>query len=162
MPHNTEVHNLHVKGDVAADGQVSSQGVTLGGKGVLRLEYDFAKDGGVLTTPIALRGLDGGVSTLPLNAVVTRGYYEVVTAVLPTNADFSLGIPTDDAAGLKASAAASSIGTDGFHEAIQTGASTAFANKTTEERAIHMIIATNAITAGVIVLVLEYFVSIAG
>ena len=129
----------------------------VGYSGQLRVSYDFAVEGGSQGT------IDLGKS-LPDNAVVTRGYYEVTTGVSsatgPGDATMSIDIPTNDVAGLKAAAVVSSIGTVGFHECIQTGAASAFSTKTTAARSIGITVGVEDLNAGVFTLFLDYFVSV--
>ena len=124
--------------------------------GVLRVTYDFAVDGG--TGIIVLGGTE---DVLPINAVVTRAYYDVTSIVdsPASTATFSLGIPDDDPAGILAAAAVSGIGTVGVHETIQVGTALTFSNKTQAARAINMIVAVQDIDEGHFVLFVEYYVS---
>ena len=126
-------------------------------KRTARITYDFAVDGG------ATSAIGSGV-TLPDNAIITRAWYEVTDTLTSADdsATMSIGIPTDDAAGI---VAATSIVADGdvwdagIHEAIQDGTAAAFSTKTTAAREITFTIGTQAITAGSFVLFAEYVVS---
>lgn len=125
--------------------------------GLLRFTYDFAEHGGAIST-ITL------AETLPDNAIVTRSYYDVITTLTSATdaATVALGIATDDAAGIKAAVAISDGSNPwdaGYHEGIQTGAASAFSEKTTGERAIEVTIAVEAVTAGKFVGFLEYVIS---
>ena len=67
--------------------------------------YDFAENGGAISsTAIG--------PTLPDNATVTRSYYEVLTTFTSATdaAAISISIPTDDAAGIVAATAISTVG----------------------------------------------------
>lgn len=125
---------------------------------ILRCTYDFAVNGGAEGT-ISL------TQTLPDNAVVTRGYLEVVTTFTSSgdNATVSLDIVSDDVAGLVAAVAIDAGGNPwdtGFHECIQDGAAANFSTKTTAARAIQITVAGGeALTAGKMVIWLEFVVS---
>ena len=130
---------------------------------VARATFDFAVDGGVHNADYDL-GVD-----LPDNAVITRAWYEVVTTFTSGGTDavaLGIGIPTDDAQGLVAFTSISSDVGDvwdaGYHEAIQTGTAANFSTKTTASRAVTFSISSSAagdITAGALVLFLEYVIS---
>ena len=121
----------------------------------LVLYYDFATDGGAIGS-LPLRG-----GKLPDNAVVTRTYYYVTTAVTSGGAaTIGFGIPTDDAAGLLAATAIGTAGTAGPHDGIQSGAASAFSEITTAERVPTIDIGTATLTAGALKLVLEYEVMV--
>ena len=94
---------------------------------------------------------------LPKDAVVTGGYWQVLTALTSGgSATIAFNIPTDDAAGIKAATAISSFGTVGGHDIIQDGTGSTNSAITTAERKITMTVGTAALTAGAGVLVLEY------
>lgn len=126
---------------------------------VARATYDFAEHGGAVST-IGL-----GV-TLPDNAIVTRAWYEVLTALLtagaPHDATVSIDIPVDDVAGILAAIAISDGTTPwaiGLHDAIQDGTLAAFAEKTTAAREISITIGVEAVTAGKFIIFAEYIIS---
>jgi len=129
----------------------------LGTKRTVRATYDFAVDGG------ATSAIGSGV-TLPDNAIITRAWYEVTDTLTSADdsATMSIGIPTDDAAGIVAATsivAGGDVWGAGIHEAIQDGTAAAFSTKTTAAREITFTIGTQAITAGSFVLFAEYVVS---
>jgi hypothetical protein len=104
-----------------------------------------------------------GVS-LPDNAIVTRAWYEVLTTFTSSgdNATIQLGIPTDDAAGIKAAVAIDDGGNPwdaGLHEGIQDGAASNFSTKTTASRELTATVAVEALTAGKLILFCEYVVT---
>ena len=132
-------------------------------KGVLRATYEVTVDGGTSGTTVTFGGAN---NTLPDNAVVTRAYYEVLEIFVSEGGDagqISLGIATDDAVGLLAAVAISAVGAPwdpGFHECIQTGAAVnLFSEQTTAARAVQVGITVQTLTAGKLVLILEYFIS---
>lgn len=125
--------------------------------GVLRGEYDFAVDGGVVGS-ITLRN-----ASLPSRARVTRAWYEVLTTFRSASDASQIGItiPTDDANGILAPIAISD-GTNpwdaGIHTTIQNGLVTNISEKTTLSRNIQLTVAGEALTAGKMVLFAEYMV----
>jgi len=119
---------------------------------LLRATYDFATDGGVVGT-INL------TETVPNNAVVVRGYYYVATGFTSGgSATVSIGINTDDAAGLLALTAIGSGFTAGWHECIQDGTAANFSTVTAAERTIDVAVAVADLTAGNMVIFLEYVI----
>lgn len=125
--------------------------------GVLRGEYDFAVDGGVVGS-INLRN-----ATLPIKARVTRAWYEVLTTFRSASdaSQIGLSIPTDDANGILAPIAISD-GTNpwdaGVHTTIQNGLVTNISEKTILSRNLQLTITGEALTAGKMVLFAEYMV----
>ena len=106
---------------------------------------------------------------LPDNAVIIRAWYEVATTFTSgTDAcTISIGIPTDDAAGIVAALAISGVGDiwdatgTGMHECIQDGTAAAFSNKTTAQREITVTLgASEALTDGLFTLFCEYVVTL--
>ena len=124
----------------------------------------FDATGGKATGTHNLTTLAGKAFTLPDNARVTRAYYEVQTTFTSSTdtATMSLGIPTDDAAGIKAAISIDGSGDPwdaGIYECIQTGTAATMSEKTTNRfRTIDLILTLEALTAGKFVLVLEYVV----
>ena len=104
--------------------------------------------------------------SIPDNARVTRSWYEVLTTFTsptgPDNATISLGVETDDVAGITA-AVAINVGTPwdaGLNDGIQDGALANFGEKTTAEgRRLEAVVGVEALTAGVLVLVAEWSVT---
>lgn len=125
--------------------------------GVLRGEYDFAVDGGVVGA-INLRN-----ATLPVRARVTRAWYEVLTTLRSaTDASLvGLSIPGDDVAGILTPIAISDASNPwdaGIHAAIQNGLISNISEKTTASRNVQITLAGEALTAGKVVVFLEYTV----
>lgn len=123
---------------------------------VARATYDFAVDGG------AISSIGLGV-TLPDNAIVTRTYIQVITTLTSSTdaATIALTIPTDDVAGLRAATAISS-GTSwdaGFKDGIQDGVIANFSEQCAAEREITATIAEEAVTAGKFIVFCEYIIS---
>jgi hypothetical protein len=99
---------------------------------------------------------------LPINAIVTDGFYKVTTTFTSAGADagtIALGIATDDAAGLKAAVAISNGANPwdaGTFAIIQDGAVANFSEITTADRKVNAVVATQALTAGVMLICLKY------
>ncbi len=107
-----------------------------------------------------LLDVNGNALVLPDNSRVWDGYYEVITTFASPTADaatLSIGIPTDDAAGIFA-ATAISTGTTWDAAApkaiIQVGTIAAISEKTTAARNVVVTIAEEAVTAGKLYVVL--------
>lgn len=143
---------------IGTDGNPGVDGI--GSKRIARATFDPSAD--ALLRPTAVYGL--GVS-LPDNAIVTRAWYEVVTTFQSTaggtdKAVLSISIPTDDVDGLVA-AVAIETGTPwdaGYHDCIQTGAASAFSEKTTAARELSIEVSVQALTAGKLILFVEYVI----
>lgn len=100
---------------------------------------------------------------LPIYAIVIRSWYDVVeTFTSGTDAaTIAIGIPTDDVAGIVAAIAISN-GTPwdiGYHEGIQTGTAATAGETLTAKRRLNITIAVENLTAGKLILFLEYVVS---
>ena len=100
---------------------------------------------------------------LPANAIVTDGFYAVTTTFTSATdaATISLGIATNDVAGLKAAIAISNGANPydaGNKVIIQDGAIANFSEITTAERKLEAIVAVEALTAGVLLLNLKYVI----
>lgn len=103
----------------------------------------------------------GSDAVLPANAIVTDGFYVVGTTFTSATdaATISLGIATNDVAGLKAAIAISNGANPwdaGNKVIIQDGAIANFSEITTAERKLEAIVAVEALTAGVLKLCLKY------
>jgi hypothetical protein len=107
-------------------------------------EYDFAVDGGAVST-ITLRGVGVHGNAIPAGAVVTGGYIDVETAVLPTTVT-TVALNAEAAGDLRVAAVASDL-TVGRKDIVpdSTGST---AVKTTASRSLAMAIAAGTVTAG--------------
>ena len=126
----------------------------------LTLYHDFATDGGAIGV-ITLRG-----GTLPDNAIICNAWYEVVTTYASATdaATIGLGVATDDATCIEGATAISAMGDiwDAGLRNTDVDASTAstYTTKTTAAgRALIMTVAVEALTAGKLVLHVDYRVS---
>lgn len=136
------------------DYYIANNGVTWNARRTLTCYYDFATDGGAVGA-ITLRG-----GSLPVGAVITNGVlYNTTAWTSGGSATISLGLLTDDVAGIKAATAVATIGAAGPIVLIQTGAAANVSEITTAVRNITMTIAVADLTAGAFVLNLEYFVA---
>ena len=125
---------------------------------IARATYDFAVDGGAIST------IGSGV-TLPDNAIITKCWFDVSTTLTSATdaATIAINIPTD---GDLHAAIAISEGTNTWDAGIQDcdtkgndDDSKGAYLKLTAAREISWVIAVEAVTAGKFVLFLEYVVS---
>lgn len=122
----------------------------------------FNATGGRATGTHNLVDLNGNLFTIPGNSRVVNGYYEVTTTFTSATdaATIALSIATDDVAGLKAAIAISN-GANPYDSGaalkvlIQDGTVGNASEKTTAERAIQAVVATEALTAGKMYVALE-------
>ena len=115
--------------------------------------YDFDRHGGA----VSVIGL--GVH-LPPNVIVTRSWYDVIVA--PTSAGaakIAMGIADDDPTGILIATGFAAF-TVAQHEGIQDDTVANFAEKTTANRELILTISDAALTAGKIVVFVEYAKSI--
>lgn len=124
----------------------------------------FDATGGKAIGTYDLNTIDRKTFKLPDNARITRAYYEVQTTFTSATdtATISIGIPTDDAAGIKAAIGISNVANPwdaGVKECIQTGTMATAGEKTTvATRKIRVTLTEEALTAGKFVLYLEYII----
>lgn len=121
-----------------------------------RSDYSFAVDGGEIST------IEPGSAEVPVKAIVTYTYYEVITQPVGVNATVSLGLQA--AADILAATAITSL-TAGVNIVDPAGAlnSTLLANapvKMTAARKGKYVIATTALTAGSISIGVTYMVGV--
>lgn len=119
------------------------------------ISAEFNAAGGLAVGSHNIEGL-----SLPENAIVTLAWYDVLDAFTSGGAaTIAFSIPTDDAEGIKAATAIGSGFTLGQHACIQTGSVANFSEKTTAERIIQADVGTDALTAGLLRLFVQYSVS---
>ena len=131
----------------------SSDGKQL--KKYARATYDFAVNGG------AISDINLG-PIIPVNAIVTRVFYQVKTTFTSATDAAEVGLQIDGASpvALKASTAISAGGNvwdAGIHEGAQTGTA-ANMSAVTESGQIQLTIATEVLTAGKLVVIVEYVI----
>jgi hypothetical protein len=115
-------------------------------------EYDFAVDGGLVST-IILRNVASSAGPIPTGSIIQMGHVEVLTAV--ASATGTVALQVESAADILAATGAAGL-TLGVKSIIPAGTG-ATAVKTTAERSPAMVIATAALTAGKFRLRLWYF-----
>lgn len=118
-------------------------------KGILRVTYDFAVNGGAVgAIPLAV--------TLPDKAVISRGYGDIITAFTSTGGTGTIALGANTGNDLLAAVDADTL--SGQFDLIPAGAIANFV-KATAARVITLTVATNAITAGKAIFFLEYVIS---
>ena len=119
------------------------------GKQVAYFEYDFAKDGGAIGA-IALRG-----NKIPSGAIITSGMIHVITAVTSDGAvTVELGVEaTDD---VRASTLKAALTIGAMLDVVPVGTAATAILTTTAGAGVTMTIGDAAITAGKVVVALEY------
>lgn len=121
----------------------------------VQAEYDFAVDGGATGT-ITLRAApdngDNQGNTIPVGAIVTHGYIDVLTAVASATGTVALQV---EGAG-DVLAATGQAGLTLGRKSVIPVATGATAVKTTAARSITAVISTAALTAGKFRVVLFY------
>lgn len=113
---------------------------------VARADYDFAVDGGAVSTINLI-----GSAAIPANAVIIGATLDVITALVGATSTASLGVEAAGDAQAAASATGAPWSTTG-RKALTTG------SKTTVARDVQFGIGTSALTAGKFALYLEYVV----
>lgn len=131
---------------------VYEDGLTV--KKVAVATYDFAEHGG------AIGAINLGVF-LPDNAVIRRAWYDVVTTFTSATDAATVALKAQTAGDIKAAVAISDVGNPwdaGNKDGIPVDTA-ATAIKLTAERELVLTVATEALTAGKLVLFVEYVVS---
>ncbi len=125
------------------------------------VEFD-ATGGKAIGAYSATDAATGAAVTIPINARVSRGFYAVLTTFTSAGADagtISAGLLVDDVAGIVAAIAISDGSNPwdaGMHECIQVGTAATMGELTTAARAVTFTVGGQALTAGRLVMVLEY------
>ena len=119
-------------------------------------EYDFAIDGGLVSS-ITLRGIGALGAALPIGAVITGGYIDVITQL--TGGASTIAIQSEAAGDIVAATAVASwtAGPKNILPADTSGSVTASTRaKTTAARNLVVVIAGAALTAGKFRVAVEY------
>jgi hypothetical protein len=116
-------------------------------------EYDFAVDGGAIST-ITLRSGDSSGNTVPAGSVIVGGYVEVDTQ-LTSGGAATIGVNVEAAGDLLAAATAVATYTTGRKSLIPVGSGVTSV-KTTVTRALTITVAAFALTAGKMRVVVMY------
>ena len=109
--------------------------------------WDFAKDGGAI-------GAYNMGHVVPDNSIVERAFFEVITEPVSSGSTATVALSVESANDIKTATDEDSL-TVGLYEGVSTG-TMATAIKTTANREITLTIASEALTAGKIVLYLDY------
>lgn len=132
----------------------ASSGFGLGLLRVARAKYDFAADGGEVSTITPATN-----ATIPNNAVIVGGTINSTTAAIGATATISVGTSAgSSAASLLAATGVASFSLDAL---LNSAATFAAPVKMTAAGSITITIATAALTAGVIEITVLYFVAAA-
>lgn len=124
-------------------------------KGCVVGKYNFAVQGGAVGD-IALVDELGATAKIPINAVITRAYVDVITE--PTSGgSATVAAKAQSSADLFDATAIASL-TAGLHEGNMTGAASEMV-KATAERTLYITVATAALTAGKLNVHVEYMIS---
>ncbi|HEY3314476.1 MAG TPA: DUF2190 family protein [Bacillota bacterium] len=127
----------------------------VGVKRTVKALYDFAVHGGAI-------GAIGLGVYIPIKAVITRTYVEVLTTLTTAGADAgTIALHAEAADDIVAAIAVSNAANPwdaGMHEGVSTGTAATF-KKTTAARQITATIAGQAVTAGKFYVVAEYVVT---
>lgn len=146
--------------EVRADYQVtrtpikSESGLVVQKKARVIFDYSGKDTAGANNSAIGTHGT--GVY-LPSKAVVTRAWYEVVSAFTSAASTATVALQAEGANDIKTATAVSdaTLGTTGFKEGVPDGTAAKFV-QATQEREIKVVTAVQTLTAGRLVLLLEY------
>lgn len=116
--------------------------------GVARATYDFAVDGGAV-------GAIGLGVTIPDNAIITRGYWEIITAFVSESNDGTIALHAQGANDLYNAADPDQLSAGSVNELIPDGTAAAMI-KLTAAREITLTIAVHDFTAGKAIFFVEY------
>jgi hypothetical protein len=118
-------------------------------------DYDFAVDGGAVGT-INMRPYGGTQPQIPAGAIIDRAMLEVLT--IPTSGGApTLACQVEGAGDVQAAAAISGAPWSSLGRKNGTPQAAATSVKTTAARTPALVVATAALTAGVVRLYLDYF-----
>lgn len=152
---NLEFEMNNKSNGLGAKYQIGTQ-LTKGVKLAMAATYDFATQGGAVGT-INLKDSTGATAILPKGALLLDSYIDVLTA--PTSGGAAtIAVNSGQSAG-DIKAAAAIAGYTGIVAGLQQGASVN-AVKATADGVVSITIATAALTAGKMNVLLEYFVSL--
>ena len=137
------VPSLTVSGNITSTG--TGDGLTV--KSIARATYSFAVDGGTTGTVISLD------ATIPDNAIVTDGYIDVTTALLPVTSTVALQLNT--ANDIYSASTNLAVGGVAIFATVPVGTA-ATSVKMTNDNAVGVLLNAAAVTQGVFTVVLEY------
>ncbi len=117
-------------------------------RGVLKCPYDFAVQGGAVST-IKLLDDNGDPAILPLNAIITQVYFHIITAFVSTSNDGTIALTANSSGDLLAAVDADTLPLSASHPGAGIPIGTAATMVIlTAARQISLEIATHAMTAG--------------
>jgi hypothetical protein len=124
--------------------------------GIARSVFDATGGQVIATVPIG--------PSLPDNAVILRSWYYVVTTFQSAGdtATISLGVTSDDSAGITAAIAINDVSNPwdaGWFDGIQDGTAANVSEQTTAARRLEAVVAVQDLTAGKLILYTEYVVT---
>lgn len=126
-------------------------------KGVVVGKYSFAKQGGAVGSVNLLEDLNTGVpAKLPVNAIITNVYIDIITAFTSTSNDGTIAISAQSAGDLLAA-----VDADTLSAQVQGIPNDTVANmiKLTAERTLTATFAVHAILSGKANVFVEYVIS---
>jgi hypothetical protein len=118
-------------------------------KQVAYFEYDFARDGGAVGD-ITLRG-----DSLPNDAIITSGMIHVKTACT-SGGSATVALKVESANDIRAATAVASLSANAVLDVVPVGTAATAVRTTANGRQVVATIAVAALTAGKIVVSLEY------
>ncbi len=114
-------------------------------------DYDFTVDTGAIASYV--------LGYIPINARITRAWYQVIIAPVGAGASISIGVLADAIAGIKAEQVTGHADyLVGYHDGIPDGAAANFTTQTTAGRAVVFNIVNAVLTAGEVRVWWEYVV----
>lgn len=133
-------------GWIESGGGFVTDGALRAGSGV----WDYTVNGGTVGNHVLF--------SIPDNAVVTRAWYQVETALASAgSATVTMGVATDDSTGILGSTAFDDAAFNvGYHDGVPDGTAANFTTQATDQRDITFSIGTAALTAGRVRVWAEY------
>lgn len=159
---DAEVLADFIVSESVSDYEALTNASTLAPGRVRQAQFIFNATGGKAIGTHNLVDLAGNPAELPNTAVITRTWVDVQTTFTSATdaATIALGVATQSAAGFKAAVAISNGANPwdaGQKDLLQTGAAANFI-KLTADRLVNAVVAVEALTAGKLVLNVEYTV----
>ncbi len=122
---------------------------------VMKAKWDFAVQGGAVST-INLKDVDGKDAVLPNKAVIRQVIIDRITAPTSAGGAGTIALNANSAGDLLVAVDADTL--SAIHAGVPVGTA-ATAVKTTAQRTLTAAIATEALTAGKIIVFVEYYIS---
>lgn len=116
--------------------------------GCIKLTYDFAVNGGAVST-ITLLDENGNIPVLPINTIITQAYMHTITPVISTGNNGTMALQVNAANDLLSAVDADTYPLNANHPTTLIAVGTAVTMIiTTAARSVQLVIGTNAFTAG--------------